>query len=32
MAGLRAAIAEDRFAAFEADFHARRARGDIAPI
>ena len=32
MDGMRAAIAEDRFAAFEADFHARRAQGDIAPI
>ncbi|MDA0924218.1 MAG: tRNA guanosine(34) transglycosylase Tgt [Proteobacteria bacterium] len=32
MTGIRAAIAEDRFAAFEADFHTRRAGGDIAPI
>ncbi|MEX3015093.1 tRNA guanosine(34) transglycosylase Tgt [Gymnodinialimonas hymeniacidonis] len=32
MAGMRAAIAEDRFDAFEAEFHARRAEGDIAPI
>jgi queuine tRNA-ribosyltransferase len=32
MAGMRAAIAEDRFAAFEAAFHAMRAEGDIEPI
>jgi queuine tRNA-ribosyltransferase len=32
MAGLRAAIAEDRFASFEAAFHAARAEGDIEPI
>ena len=32
MAGMRAAIAEDRFDAFEADFHALRAEGDIEPI
>ena len=32
MAGMREAIAADRFAAFEADFHARRAEGDIEPI
>ena len=32
MAGMRAAIAENRFATFAADFHARRAEGDIAPI
>jgi queuine tRNA-ribosyltransferase len=32
MAGMRAAIAEDRFAAFEAEFHARRAEGDIEPL
>ena len=32
MNAMRAAIAEDRFAAFAADFHARRAEGDIAPI
>ena len=30
--GMRAAIAENRFATFAADFHARRAEGDIAPI
>ena len=29
MAGMRGAIAEGRFAAFEADFHALRAEGDI---
>lgn len=32
MGGMRAAIAEDRFAAFAADFHAQRAAGDIAPL
>ncbi|MEC7761026.1 MAG: tRNA guanosine(34) transglycosylase Tgt [Pseudomonadota bacterium] len=32
MAGMRAAIAEGRFAAFEADFHATRAAGDIEPL
>ncbi|MDX8348550.1 tRNA guanosine(34) transglycosylase Tgt [Cognatiyoonia sp. IB215446] len=32
MAGMRTAIAEGRFAAWEADFHAQRALGDIAPI
>ena len=32
MAGMRAAIAEDRFAAFEAAFHASRAAGDIEPL
>ncbi|MCR9069618.1 MAG: tRNA guanosine(34) transglycosylase Tgt [Rhodobacteraceae bacterium] len=32
MAGMRAAIAEDRFAAFEAAFHAMRAEGDIEPL
>ncbi|RKF15232.1 tRNA guanosine(34) transglycosylase Tgt [Roseovarius spongiae] len=32
MAGMRAAIAENRFAAFEAAFHAARAEGDIAPL
>ncbi|PWK62748.1 tRNA guanosine(34) transglycosylase Tgt [Roseicyclus mahoneyensis] len=32
MAGMRAAIAEGRFAGFEADFHARRADGDIEPL
>jgi len=32
MAAMRTAIAEDRFAAFEADFHARRAEGDVDPI
>ncbi|MEM9043221.1 MAG: tRNA guanosine(34) transglycosylase Tgt [Pseudomonadota bacterium] len=32
MAGMRNAIAEGRFDAFEADFHARRAEGDLPPI
>ena len=32
MAGMRAAIAEGRFAAFEAEFHAMRAEGDIEPL
>ncbi|NKX46457.1 tRNA guanosine(34) transglycosylase Tgt [Roseicyclus persicicus] len=32
MAGMRAAIAEDRFAGFEAAFHAQRAEGDIEPL
>ena len=32
MAGLRAAIADGQFDAFEADFHARRAEGDIEPL
>ncbi len=32
MSGLRAAIAEGRFAAFEASFHATRAEGDIEPL
>ena len=32
MAQMRAAIAEDRFAAFEAAFHAARAEGDIEPL
>ncbi|MDJ0826937.1 MAG: tRNA guanosine(34) transglycosylase Tgt [Rhodobacter sp.] len=32
MAGMRAAIAEGRFAAFEAEFHAKRAAGDIEPL
>ncbi|MZR13161.1 tRNA guanosine(34) transglycosylase Tgt [Maritimibacter sp. DP07] len=32
MGGLRAAIAESRFDAFEAEFHATRAAGDIAPL
>ncbi len=32
MADMRAAIGAGRFAAFQADFHARRAQGDIAPI
>ncbi|WP_273688692.1 tRNA guanosine(34) transglycosylase Tgt [Ketogulonicigenium vulgare] len=32
MAGMRAAIAAGRFAAFEADFHAKRAQGDIDPL
>ncbi|MGR3795197.1 tRNA guanosine(34) transglycosylase Tgt [Vannielia sp. SX4] len=32
MQGMRAAIAEGRFAAFEAEFHAQRAEGDIPPV
>lgn len=32
VAGMRAAIAEGRFAQFEADFHAQRAAGDIEPL
>ena len=32
MAGMRAAIAESRFAEFEKGFHALRAEGDIAPL
>ena len=32
MSGMRAAIAEGRFAAWEAAFHQERARGDIAPL
>jgi queuine tRNA-ribosyltransferase len=32
MGAMRAAIAEDRFDAFEAAFHAMRAEGDIEPI
>ena len=32
MAAMRAAIASGTFAAFEADFHAARAQGDIEPI
>ena len=32
MASLRAAIADGTFAAFEADFHATRAQGDIEPL
>jgi queuine tRNA-ribosyltransferase len=32
MAGMRAAIAEGRFAQWEAGFHAQRAEGDIAPL
>ncbi|MBL3703165.1 tRNA guanosine(34) transglycosylase Tgt [Sulfitobacter sp. BDSS02] len=32
MAGMRGAIAEGRFAAWEADFHAGRAQGDIEPL
>ncbi|MEE4119269.1 MAG: tRNA guanosine(34) transglycosylase Tgt [Paracoccaceae bacterium] len=32
MAGLRAAIGEGRFGAFEAGFHAARAAGDIEPL
>ena len=32
MAGLRAAIASERFAAFEGEFHGLRAEGDIEPV
>ena len=32
MAGMRAAIAEGRFTAWEAEFHAGRAQGDIEPL
>ncbi|MFD1341942.1 tRNA guanosine(34) transglycosylase Tgt [Litorisediminicola beolgyonensis] len=32
MSGMRAAIAEDRFAEWEAGFHAARAEGDIEPL
>ncbi|PTW51076.1 tRNA guanosine(34) transglycosylase Tgt [Rhodovulum kholense] len=32
MAGMRAAIAEGRFAAWQAAFHAKRAEGDIDPL
>lgn len=32
MGGMREAISEGRFDAFEADFHAARAEGDIAPL
>ena len=32
MADMRAAIAAGRFAGFEAEFHAQRAAGDIAPL
>jgi queuine tRNA-ribosyltransferase len=32
MAGMRAAIAEGAFAAWEAEFHATRAQGDIDPL
>jgi queuine tRNA-ribosyltransferase len=32
MAGLRAAIAAERLAAFVAEFHATRAGGDIPPL
>jgi len=32
MAGMRAAIAEGRFAAWQETFHARRAEGDIEPL
>ncbi len=32
MAGMRAAIAEGRFDAWEAEFHAQRAMGDIEPL
>ncbi len=32
MTGMRAAISEGRFAAFEADFHAKRTEGDIDPV
>jgi queuine tRNA-ribosyltransferase len=32
MAGMRAAIVEQRFGAWEAEFHAARAGGDIEPL
>jgi len=32
MAGMRAAITEDRFTEFERDFHSTRAQGDIDPL
>ncbi|OUD08230.1 tRNA guanosine(34) transglycosylase Tgt [Marivivens niveibacter] len=32
MAGMRGAIAKGEFAAWEADFHAKRAMGDIEPV
>ena len=32
MQGMRDAIAEGRFAAWEAEFHAGRAEGDIGPL
>jgi len=32
MAGLRAAIAAERFGAFEGEFHGLRAEGDIEPV
>lgn len=32
MSGLRDAVTEGRFLEFEADFHALRAEGDIAPL
>ncbi|HDR27353.1 tRNA guanosine(34) transglycosylase Tgt [Rhodovulum sp.] len=32
MSGMRAAISEGRFAAWQADFHALRAEGDIEPL
>lgn len=32
MTGMRAAISEGRFAAWEANFHAERAQGDIEPL
>ncbi|MCM2561328.1 tRNA guanosine(34) transglycosylase Tgt [Lutimaribacter sp. EGI FJ00015] len=32
MAGMRVAISQGRFAAWEADFHAMRAQGDIDPL
>jgi queuine tRNA-ribosyltransferase len=32
MAGMRAAIAEGAFAAWEAEFHGTRAQGDIEPL
>ena len=32
MSGLRAAIAERRLDTFAADFHARRAQGDLEPL
>jgi queuine tRNA-ribosyltransferase len=32
MSDMRDAIAKDRFAEFEQDFHAKRAMGDIEPL
>ncbi len=32
MAAMRTAIEQGRFAAFEADFHATQALGDIEPV